>query len=108
VATHEIVEAVGENGGAPKELCHGCQHKYTAGVSPGIDNYTVASYLDADTNQCVAPAGVAKPHRLDRIAVLDSPLRADIALLRADPDALDIFVITSMIIGSNSPNQSPG
>jgi hypothetical protein len=60
VATHEIVEALGNNGGAPKELCDGCQKKYGGGVSPGIDSYTVASYFDAETNQCVAPPGFAK------------------------------------------------
>jgi hypothetical protein len=62
VATHEIVEALGENGGAPKELCDGCQKKYPLGtVRPGIDSYTVESYFDAQNNQCVAPPGFAKP-----------------------------------------------
>jgi hypothetical protein len=61
VATHEIVEALGENGGAPKELCDDCQSKYGGGVNAGIDSYTVAGYFDATTNQCVAPPGFAKP-----------------------------------------------
>lgn len=61
VATHEIVEAIGENGGAPQELCDGCQNKYGGGVSAGISSYTVASYFDATTNQCVAPPNFAKP-----------------------------------------------
>ena len=60
VATHEIVEAIGQNGGAPKELCDDCLTKY--GLSnAGIDSYTVNSYFDAETNQCVAPPGFAKP-----------------------------------------------
>lgn len=33
VATHEIVEAIGENGGAPKELCDGWS-EYGGGASP--------------------------------------------------------------------------
>ena len=62
VATHEIVEAAGANGTAPKELCDGCQSKYPLGkVSPGIDSYTVESYFDAQSNQCVAPPGFAQP-----------------------------------------------
>jgi len=59
-ATHEIVEAIGEMGGAPKELCDDCDSKYGA-VTPGIDSYTVDSYFDAETNKCVAPPGWAKP-----------------------------------------------
>jgi hypothetical protein len=60
VATHEIAEALGKNGGAPKELCDDCQNKYGK-VRPGIDSYTVESYFDAQKNQCVAPPGFAKP-----------------------------------------------
>jgi len=60
VATHEIVESLGENGGAPKELCDDCQSKYGT-QSPGIDSYTVETYFDAETNQCVAPPGFAQP-----------------------------------------------
>jgi hypothetical protein len=60
VATHEIVEAMGKSGGAPKELCDDCATKYGGGVNAGIDSYTVASYFDAKTNQCVAPPSFAK------------------------------------------------
>jgi hypothetical protein len=60
VATHEIVEAIGANGGAPKELCDDCSGKY-GNARPGIDSYTVESYFDAQNNQCVAPPGFAKP-----------------------------------------------
>jgi hypothetical protein len=61
VATHEIVEAFGANGGAPKELCDDCQTKYGGGVQAGIGTFTVASYFDAATNQCVAPPSFHKP-----------------------------------------------
>jgi hypothetical protein len=61
VATHEIVEALGANGGAPKELCDDCQKLYGQGVSAGIGTFSVASYLDAATNQCVAPPSFHKP-----------------------------------------------
>jgi hypothetical protein len=61
VATHEIGEALGANGGAPKELCDDCQKKYGSGVSAGIKSFTVASYFQAKTNQCVAPPAFAKP-----------------------------------------------
>ncbi len=61
VVTHELVEAIGLNSDAPKELCDDCQTKYGGGVSPGISTYTVASYFDASGNQCVAPPNFAKP-----------------------------------------------
>jgi hypothetical protein len=61
VATHEIVEAVGDNGCATKELCDACATKYGLGVKTGIASYTVASYFDAKKNKCVAPPGFAKP-----------------------------------------------
>jgi hypothetical protein len=61
VATHEIVEALGENGGAPNELCDGCQTLYGGGVNAGIGTFSVASYFDAATNQCVAPPSFSKP-----------------------------------------------
>jgi hypothetical protein len=61
VVTHELVEAIGENSDAPKELCDDCLTKYGGGVSPGIGTYTVASYFDDNTNQCVAPPNFAKP-----------------------------------------------
>jgi hypothetical protein len=61
VATHEIVEALGANGGAPKELCDDCQTLYGSGVSAGIGTFSVASYFDAATNQCVAPPSFHKP-----------------------------------------------
>jgi hypothetical protein len=57
VATHEIDEAVGDNGSAPKELCDGCANTWTGGVSPKIGSFTVASYYDADADKCVAPPG---------------------------------------------------
>jgi len=61
-ATHEIVEAMGKFGSAPKELCDDCNSNYPPGsVSPGIDSYTVESYFDAQANQCVAPPGFAQP-----------------------------------------------
>jgi hypothetical protein len=60
VVTHELVEAIGLNSDAPKELCDDCE-KYGGGVSPGISTYTVASYFDANSNQCVAPPNFAKP-----------------------------------------------
>jgi hypothetical protein len=60
VATHEIVEALGANGGAPKELCDDCQNLYGQGVDDGF-TFTVASYFDASTNQCVAPPIFHKP-----------------------------------------------
>jgi hypothetical protein len=61
VATHEIVEALGANGGAPKELCDDCQNCYGPGVDAGIGTFTVASYFDAATNQCIAPPLFHKP-----------------------------------------------
>ncbi len=61
VATHEIVEAIGDNGGAPKELCDGCKALYGQGVTAGIETFSVASYFDAATNQCVAPPSFYKP-----------------------------------------------
>jgi hypothetical protein len=61
IVTHEIVEAIGKNGGAPKELCDDCEHKYGRGVPAGINGYTPASYFDAKGNQCVAPPGFAQP-----------------------------------------------
>jgi hypothetical protein len=54
VATHEIVEALGQNGGAPKELCDDCKTQFGEKVT-GTDNLPVASYFDAILNQCVAP-----------------------------------------------------
>ncbi len=60
VATHEIVEAIGANGDAPKELCDECQDLY-GGVNAGIGTYTVETYFDAATNQCVAPPSFHKP-----------------------------------------------
>ena len=61
IVTHELVEAIGLNSDAPKELCDDCQTKYGTGVSPGISTYTVASYFDDNGNQCVAPPNFAKP-----------------------------------------------
>ena len=71
VATHEIVEAIGANGGAPKELCDDC-----AATEPGgatlRDGTVVATYFDASTNTCVAPGrlelsalktSIPHPHR---------------------------------------------
>src|SRR5215813_2841495 len=60
VATHEIVEALGDNGGAPKELCDGCRLLYPE-VNVIVDTFTVESYFDAATNQCVAPPSFHKP-----------------------------------------------
>ncbi len=61
VVTHELVEAIGNNSNAPKELCDDCQTKYGGGVSPGVGSYTAASYFDTNGNQCVAPPNFAKP-----------------------------------------------
>jgi hypothetical protein len=61
VATHEIVEAVGDSGTAPKELCDGCAAKYPGAVNAGIGSYTVASYFDEKNNKCVAPPNFSKP-----------------------------------------------
>jgi hypothetical protein len=60
VATHEIVEAIGRNGSAQIEICDGCQNKYGGGVNAGIGSFTVASYLDAQNNKCVAPPNFSK------------------------------------------------
>jgi hypothetical protein len=54
VATHEIVEAIGANGSAPKELCDDCAKDHPDGVTL-LGGTTVATYFDAQTNTCVAP-----------------------------------------------------
>ena len=54
VATHEIVEAIGANGFAPKELCDDCNEDQPDGVKL-LGGTTVARYFDAQTNTCVAP-----------------------------------------------------
>jgi len=52
VATHEIVEAIGASGTAPKELCDDCDKGDGVKLLGGT---TVAPYFDAQANTCVAP-----------------------------------------------------
>lgn len=53
-ATHEIAEAVGADGSAPKELCDDCKETYPDGLKT-VNNLSVESYYDALTDSCVAP-----------------------------------------------------
>ena len=54
IATHELVEALGLDGGAPKELCDDCKTANPAGA-PGPGGVIVETYFDAVNNRCVAP-----------------------------------------------------
>lgn len=60
VATHEIVEAIGANGNAPKELCDDCGKDQPDGVQL-FGGTTVAPYFDAQANTCVAPGSAGLP-----------------------------------------------
>ena len=56
-ATHEIVEALGNDGTAPKELCDECAKIEPNGV-PLLNGLTVATYFDSRKNKCVAPGSL--------------------------------------------------
>jgi hypothetical protein len=58
-ATHEIVEALGKDGTAPKdkELCDDCAKTERNGV-PTVNGLTVATYFDLKRNKCVAPGAI--------------------------------------------------
>lgn len=66
-ATHEIVEAIGADGSAPKELCDDCKDAKPKGMTlpRGV---TVETYFDASTNKCVAPGSLEPSGRLSYAA----------------------------------------
>ena len=62
VATHEIVESIGADFGAPAELCDDCQKKNPQGRR--MDNgLAVETYYDASTQACVAPGSSWSPQQ---------------------------------------------
>jgi hypothetical protein len=59
VATHEIVEAIGQDFGVPNELCDDCKATFPEGRTMQ-NGLVVETYLDARTSRCIAP-GSMKP-----------------------------------------------
>ena len=53
LATHEIVEAIGADNGAPKELCDDCQDQNPDGNY--VNGILTETYFDLKTGTCIAP-----------------------------------------------------
>ena len=63
IATHEIVESIGADFGAPAELCDDCNTRNPQGRR--MDNgLAVETYYDASTQTCVAPGSTWAPQQV--------------------------------------------